>query len=321
MAERGYKIWVNREETGSTQYSRIGDANILVGNNPDVGKFTSGRTNGSNWSYVYFPTWADVLHAIGEEGGEPGVITLRYTGSNLSPASGRTNSFAITVERARITGYTIDNGGTIVNSGATSLEISYPANNGNAPKTYRVCAKGVDDNGDDVSSCINITQTANSHEFSMSVASGYESIAWNSINAVFNTKARNVTGIGFVASESRNVITSSTFTPESLNGRVTATTETNDSAEDKEIVVVYSGITPSGDIDYASGTTIQGHNPDFDRAYLAITYTGGKQCEKRRWKLRLSCHLCADGRRNGKTGDTLYDCRQRNGSFFCGRAF
>lgn len=62
----GYKIWLNRKDT----HGRIINEDIWVGNIPNDGysKITSGYSESNpDMAYVLFPTWEDLLKAIGEE--------------------------------------------------------------------------------------------------------------------------------------------------------------------------------------------------------------------------------------------------------------
>lgn len=67
----GYKIWLRRsgDIPEGWRNNLIIDENIWVGNVPGDGKskISSGLTDGAEYAYVYFPTWEDLLKAIGEE--------------------------------------------------------------------------------------------------------------------------------------------------------------------------------------------------------------------------------------------------------------
>ena len=90
MAEQytgtGYKIWLNRQDTSE----RITNENIWVGNRPRDGKskVTSGKS-GSDYAYVIFETWGDVLAAVGET---PKLSLSANTTSVFDPATSVTIS-------------------------------------------------------------------------------------------------------------------------------------------------------------------------------------------------------------------------------------
>ena len=61
MAERKYRIYVHRRDTDAL----IGDEDILVGNNPYIGKYTKGLSmQNPNYSYVEFNSWDELINAV-----------------------------------------------------------------------------------------------------------------------------------------------------------------------------------------------------------------------------------------------------------------
>lgn len=88
------------------------------------------------------------------------VITIRYTGSQVSAEAGSTRSFTVTAENATVTGYTVDNGARVTDSGTTFVEITYPANDSQTnTKTYTVTAKGKDSSNNLVEGSTQFTQS------------------------------------------------------------------------------------------------------------------------------------------------------------------
>lgn len=120
MAEEGYKIWIRRQDTKA----KITDENIWAGNNPggQYSKQSSGQTRGEQYAYVYFPTWADVLKAIGEE--ETARLSFTISPTTI-PASGGNATITITAN----TGWTLT-----TNVGS----LSPTSGNGNGSSTLTV---------------------------------------------------------------------------------------------------------------------------------------------------------------------------------------
>ena len=187
-----YRIWLRRSDT----HKRITDTNIWVGNvhipkDKPYCKISSGKTkNDECWAFVEFDTWDDLLRAIGEEpdtvnirlngeliqgeaasvnirlSGElvqdvgESVIIITYTGSQVGSDSGTTSAFTITSENATVTGYTVDSGASVIDSGETFVVISYPENQSQTDtRTYTVTAKGKDPNDNPVQGSASFTQS------------------------------------------------------------------------------------------------------------------------------------------------------------------
>lgn len=89
MADRKYRFYLKRNDT----HQNIGDEDILVGNRANVGKYTSGLTRGSQYSYVEF-TWNELLRAV-DATPDP-TISLSASTTTV-PKSGGTVTVTITV--------------------------------------------------------------------------------------------------------------------------------------------------------------------------------------------------------------------------------
>lgn len=79
---------------------------------------------------------------IWQKASESASLTIEFTGSTLSSDAGTTNKFKITAQNADVTGYTVNNGASIIESSTTTVTISYPANTEQTQKTYTVTVKG-----------------------------------------------------------------------------------------------------------------------------------------------------------------------------------
>lgn len=69
-------------------------------------------------------------------------LTIEYTGATLSSDAGTTNKFKITAQNVDVTGYSVNNEASIIESSTTTVKISYPANTEQTQKTYTVTVKG-----------------------------------------------------------------------------------------------------------------------------------------------------------------------------------
>lgn len=94
-------------------------------------------------------------------------LSITYDGTNVSAASGTTNDFTISANNVTVTGYTVDNGASVIASGVSSVTIEYPANSSGATKEYKVWVRGKNNefSTEVVSEPCTITQQASRSEF------------------------------------------------------------------------------------------------------------------------------------------------------------
>ena len=100
-------------------------------------------------------------------------LSIEYTGSNVSSASGNTNAFNITANYVTVTGYTVTSPASVDISatGATTVKINYPANTAESTRTFTVTARGRDVYGAEKTATCTFTQSSDAYTFSLSPSS------------------------------------------------------------------------------------------------------------------------------------------------------
>lgn len=199
-------------------------------------------TDPSTWNWTILPV----------TGSSSSSLTIRYTGSQVSALSGTTSAFSITAQNATVTGYTVNNGASITASGASSVTVSYPANqNETQPKTYTVTVKGKDSNNNLVSGSTTFTQSAdNNYTFALSPAS--TTAEATQVSKSFTVTATNITNVGYASSLSVG-LTGGTAN----STAATAKFSQNESTSPSDKTFVITGKTETGRVVEASATIRQ----------------------------------------------------------------
>ena len=218
------------------------DIKITNGGSVTCGETKYQLTSASTWNWEIIP--------VG--GGSSSSLTIRYTGSQVSALSGTTSAFSITAQNATVTGYTVNNGASITASGASSVTVSYPANqNGTQPKTYTVIVKGKDSNNNLVSGSTTFTQSADSnYTFTLSPAS--TTVEATDTGKTFSVTATNITSVGYASSLSSG-LTGGTANSTSATAKFSQ--NSSDSYVDKTFVI--TGKTETGRVVQAQASIRQ----------------------------------------------------------------
>ena len=127
-----YRIYARWNDRGTGV--NIGDEDIWVGNVPNDGKskITSGLTINSDYSYVDFDTWEDLLDAIGVSSATP-TITITADVESVS-RDGGVVTYTISIQNGVYVSYEmLDSYGTFVsedrsNPNSIKVKINYPEN-------------------------------------------------------------------------------------------------------------------------------------------------------------------------------------------------
>lgn len=230
------------------------DIKITNGGSVTCGETKYQLTSASTWNWEIIP--------VG--GGSSSSLTIRYTGSQVSALSGTTSAFSITAQNATVTGYTVNNGASITASGASSVTVSYPANqNGTQSKTYTVIVKGKDSNNNLVSGSTTFTQSAdNNYTFALSPAS--TTVESTDTGKTFSVTATNITSVGYASSLSTG-LTGGTANSTSATAKFSQNSST--SYVDKTFVI--TGKTETGRVVQAQASIRQ--NGTSTEPYLEIS--------------------------------------------------
>ena len=189
-------------------------------------------------------------------GGDTPRLTITYTGSQVTAASGTTSDFTITAQNATVTGYTVNNGASITASGASSVTVSYPANqNESQTKTYTVTVRGKDSSNNLVTGSTTFTQAKDSYTLTLSPAS--DTINSDVTSYTFTVSTSNVTNVGYDSNNSSNV-TGRTVSLPSATAKFSANTNTGNT---RTIKFALSGKTLGGREVYGVATLTQRKKP------------------------------------------------------------
>lgn len=191
-------------------------------------------------------------------------LSIRYTGSNVSSASGNTNAFNITANYVTVTGYTVTSPASVDISatGATSVKINYPANTAESTRTFTVTARGRDVYGAEKTATCTFTQSSDAYTFSLSPSSSIVEFTTTSKTLTINKS--NVNDVAVCAHTNT--------TSETINGNnLLLGFNINHETYERTISVTLSGRTAGGRAVSCSAAITQSGASGLN---LAIVYSG-----------------------------------------------
>ena len=231
-----------------------------------IAKYTDTEEDRIGHVYVYGNSagQSTSITILQEKAAGQSSLTIRYTGSQVSAASGSTSDFTITANNATVTGYTVNNGASIQSSGTSSVTVSYPANqNESQTKTYTVTVRGKDSNNNLVTGSTTFTQ-AKDNNYTFSLSPSDTTAESTQVSKAFTVTSTNVTNVGYASSLSTG-LTGGTANATSATARFSQNQST--SVSNKTFVI--TGKTESERTVQASATIRQqGTTPPPEEKYL-----------------------------------------------------
>lgn len=191
-------------------------------------------------------------------------LSIRYTGSNVSSASGNTNAFNITANYVTVTGYTVTSPASVDTSatGATTVKINYPANTAESTRTFTVTVRGRDVYGAEKTATCTFTQSSDAYTFSLSPSSS--TVEFTTTTKTLTINKSNVNNVAVCAHTNT--------TSETISGNnLILGFNINHETYERTISVTLSGRTAGGRAVSCSATITQSGASGLN---LAIVYSG-----------------------------------------------
>ena len=192
-------------------------------------------------------------------------LTIEYTGSTRSSASGSTSQFKITKAYVtEVTGYSVDNGASVAASSETSVTIEFPANTEETSVSYTVNVYGIDVYGNQISGQTSFGQEADTYVFT--ITPNPNTVGAFDTTAVFTVTTSNINNVGISAYDPD--ITGRTYS----NNTLTTNFSTNSGTSGRSMEISLTGTTAAGRTITRSAEISQ---PGGGAANLNIVYNGG----------------------------------------------
>lgn len=189
-------------------------------------------------------------------------LSISYSGSAVSPASGNTNAFTITANYVTVTGYTVTSPATVGATGATSVTINYPANQTESTRTFTVTVRGRDVYGTERTNTCTFTQSSDAYTFSLTPSSSTAEFTDTSKTLTINKS--NVNNVGVCAHTNT--------TSETISGNnLILGFNINHETYERSITVALSGTTAGGRAVSCNATITQSGASGLN---LSISYIG-----------------------------------------------
>lgn len=177
---------------------------------------------------------------------------IRYTGEDVTSASGSTSAFTITLTNATLSSVTVPAGCTYSTGGTPTnptITVNYPANQSDSPVDYTVTVNATDIYSNPKSASATIPQASDAFSLALSPAS--QSVGSGTTSSTIGISSDNVTGIA--VSGYTGAITGA-----SINGdNLVVNYSTNTGSDSRDMSVTITGKTAAGRTATATATIQQ----------------------------------------------------------------